>query len=126
MSIGVPQSTLDEMGNLPIWTTVKPMGDVLVTLQRNSENMPGFFVLKGGIAFRQWVTERQSINNLNQIGGEVQAGVGIPILKRTTLSLLYQGIFGGSDNFVVYPDHSATVTNIPIQNGLLLSLSFLL
>ena len=126
MSIGEPQSTLDEMGSLPIWTTSKPMMDLLGTVQVGFEKYPAFLLLKGGIAYRTWETERQSINNLTQIGAEVQVGVGIPIVKRATLSLLYQGVFGGSNNFTVHPDTSATVTNIPVQNGVLLSLSILL
>ena len=126
MSISASQATLDEMGSLPIWTTVKPMVDLLGTLQVGTSSSPAFFVLKGGIAYRTWETERQSINNLSQIGGEVQAGVGIPLAKKATLSLLYQGVFGASNDFTVRPDTSATVSNIPIQNGVLLSVSLLL
>ena len=126
MSIGESQATLDEMGSLPIWTTSKPMVDLLATAEMGSEKHSGFLVLKAGIAYRTWETERQSINNLSQIGAEVQAGVGMHILPKATLSLLYQGVYGGSNNFTVHPDHSATVTNIPIQNGLLLSLALLL
>jgi len=126
MSIGASQATLDEMGSLPIWTTVKPMVDLLGTVQVSSEQHAGFFVLKGGIAYRTWEAERQSINNLSQVAGEVQVGVGVQIVKKATLSLLYQGVFGANNGFTVNADHSATLSNIPIQNGVLLSLSLLL
>ncbi len=126
MSIGASQATLDEMGSLPIWTTVKPMVDLLGTVQVGSDQHAGFLVLKGGIAYRTWEAERQSINNLSQVAGEVQAGVGMHIAKQATLSVLYQGIFGSSNGFTVYPDGSARLSNIPIQNGVLLSLSLLL
>lgn len=126
MSIAASQATLDQMGSLPIWTTVKPMVDLLGTLQVGSERHAAFLIFKGGIAYRTWESERQSINNLSQLAGEVQAGIGMPIVKNATLSLLYQGVFGANNAFTVYPDSSAHLSNIPIQNGVLLSLSLLL
>ncbi len=126
MSLGVPQSTLDEMGSLPIWTTVKPMVDLLATLQVGSDRTPAYLLIKGGVAYRTWEMERQSINNLSQAAAEVQAGVGVPISKMATLNLLYQGVFGADNKFTVNPDSSAYVYNIPVQNGVLLTLTFLL
>ena len=126
MSIGASQATLDEMGSLPIWTTVKPMMDILGTIQVGSDKTDAFLILKGGLAYRQWETERQSINNLSQLAGEVQAGIGLPIAKMATLNVLYQGVYGGSVDFRVNPDSSGHVANIPAQNGVLISLSLLL
>lgn len=128
MSLSASQTALDAMGGLPIWTTVKPMLDLLGTLKfAPMVDTPAFLTVKGGVAWRQWMLERDTINNLSQAAGEVQAGVGIPVADAATLSVLYQGIFGSSPNFTVNTTTgTAHVANIPIQNGVLLSLSMTL
>ncbi len=133
MSIAASQDTLDALGGLPVWTTVKPMVDFLATYQvAVLHESPAFVVLKGGAAYRQWEAERQSINNLSQIAGEIQAGIGVAVVERATLSLLYQGIYGANPDFTVNTtpnqefNGTGHVSNIPVQNGVLLSLSILL
>ncbi|WP_133129027.1 hypothetical protein [Legionella nagasakiensis] len=117
---------IDALGGLPIQTTVKPMFDALVTLKTASfGTTPIFAQLKGGIAYRHWqFNDRDSINDKSQIAGEVQAGLGCSISERASLSLSYQGIFGSNPDFRFNAD-SATgrVSNIPVQNGVLLGLT---
>ncbi|CEK11607.1 hypothetical protein [Legionella hackeliae] len=119
-------AAIDGLGGLPIQTTVKPMLDALVTIKTASfDTIPIFFSLKGGIAYRRWqFNDRDSINDKSQIAGEVQAGVGGFISERVNLSLSYQGIFGSNPDFRFNAD-SATgrVSNIPVQNGVLLGLT---
>ncbi|KTD72569.1 hypothetical protein [Legionella tucsonensis] len=119
------QAAVDALGGLPIQTTVKPMLDLLATLKSNSfGTTPVFAQLKGGIAYRRWqFNDRDSINDKSQIAGEVQAGLGCAISERASLSLSYQGVFGSNPDFRFNAD-SATgrVSNIPIQNGVLLGL----
>ena len=128
MALLVPQATLDTLGGLPITTTVKPMLDLLATVQvAPMADMPAFLVVKGGIAYRQMEMDRDTVNNLSQVAGEVQAGIGIPVSDAATLSLLYQGVYGSSPNFTVNATTlTGNVANIPVQNGVLLSLSMTL
>lgn len=120
------QEAIDALGGLPIQTTVKPLLDVLVTLKTASfGTTPIFAQLKGGIAYRRWqFNDRDSINDKSQIAGEVQAGLGYALSERANLSVSYQGIFGGNPDFHFNAD-SATgrVSNIPVQNGVLLGLT---
>jgi len=125
MSISASAATLDAMGGLPIWTTTKPMLDLLATVKvAPMYDSPVFLLMKGGVAWRQWVLERDTINNLSQAAGEIQAGLGIPVADAATLSVLYQGIFGSSAGFTADATTGiGHVSNIPVQNGVLLSLS---
>lgn len=128
MSLGASQASLNAMGGLPIWTTVKPMLDLLGTLKfAPMANTPAFISLKGGVAWREWMLERDTLNNVSQAAGEVQAGVGIPVSDIATVSVMYQGIFGASADFTVDATTGlGHVSNIPVQNGVLLSLSMTL
>lgn len=134
MRLDVPQETLDLIGGLPIQSTAKSMLDLLITAKTPTfGSTPFFAALKGGIAYRRWqFDDRSTINDRSQLAGEVQAGLGYQISKRADLTLYYQGIYGGQPNFKVnryeVDDEiyysGGHVSNIPIQNGALLSLSF--
>ncbi|ETO93296.1 hypothetical protein [Legionella oakridgensis] len=120
------QAAIDALGGLPIQTTVKPMLDLLATVKTASfGTTPVFGVLKGGIAYRHWqFNDRDSINDKSLIAGELQAGLGYAISERTSLSLSYQGIYGGNPDFRYNADNAiARVSNIPMQNGVLLGLT---
>ncbi|KTC96813.1 hypothetical protein [Legionella feeleii] len=126
MRLGVSQATLDELGGLPIQSTVKPVLDVLATLEVplwNTSALSG--QLKGGVAYRRWqFNNRVSINDKSQLAGEVQAGLGYSISECTSLSLLYQGIFGSNPDFRVNAlQQTGQVANIPVQHGVLLGFS---
>jgi len=126
MRLSVPQSTLDELGGLPIQSTVKPMVDLLLVMQNNLVFMSPFFTqLKAGIAYRSWeFADRNSVNDPFHVAAEIQAGLGYHINDRASLNLLYQGIFGGNPSFTANAAAgTGHVENIPIQNGLLLGLS---
>lgn len=126
MRLNVSQQDLDILGGNPVQTTVNPIIDLLATLTTQPfTHTPVFVQVKGGIAYRNWQFEdRTSINPLSNVAGELQAGLGVMISKTTTLSLLYQGIYGGSSNFIVDSrNETAQVSSIPIQNGVLLSMS---
>ena len=126
MQLAASEEALRVLGGLPIQTTVKPIFDVLATLNTAPIGKSTLFgQLKGGVAYRRWQFEdRNSINNLSQLAGEIQAGLGLPLSEKTRLSLLYQGIFGGNPQFNVNTiTETGHVGSIPIQQGLLLSLS---
>lgn len=127
MRLKVSEPALYVMGGLPIQTNVKPMFDVLVTLQNETWLKNPFFTeLKAGPVYRSWVFEdRSSIEDLYQVAGEVQAGVGYHVSPRASLNLLYQGVFGAHPNFQVNDviERTGKVSAIPIQNGVLLGLN---
>ena len=128
MQLSASPAQLETLGSLPIQSTVKPIFDVLATVRTAPLGASSLFgQLKGGVAYRRWQFEdRDSINNLSQLAGEIQAGLGFPLSERTNLSLLYQGIFGGNPKFSVNTvNETGHVDSIPIQQGLLLSLSLI-
>ncbi len=126
MRMNIPQSTLDELGGLPLQSTMKPMLDLLATVKTTALGTSPFFIdLKGGIAYRRWqFDDRSSIKDLSNIAGEIQAGMGFPVSHSATLSLLYQGVYGGNPSFRLTAEcPEGYVSTIPIQHGVLLSLS---
>lgn len=126
MRLAVPQVLLDELGGLPIQSTLNPMLDLLATVKTaplGASSMYG--QLKGGIAYRRWQFDnRDSINDLSQVAGEVQAGLGYAISSHADLNLSYQGVFGGNPNFTVNTiNQTGHVNTIPMQNGVLLGVT---
>ena len=123
-----PSAELLALGALlPIQSTVKPVIDLLATVKSTSLGDSDIFaLLKGGIAYRRWqFNDRITINDLSQAAGEVQAGFGYPLTRAVNLSLLYQGIYGSNPNLIVNTTaFTGHVSNIPIQQGVLLSLAF--
>jgi hypothetical protein len=127
MRLAVPQATLDQLGGLPIQTTVKPMLDLLATASYQPyETTPVFGLVKLGVAYRRMqINDRVTVNDLSQAAFEVQAGLGMAISDRANLSLNYQGVFNGNTTYTVNTTQfTGHISNIPNQNGLLLSLAY--
>lgn len=127
MRVAANQVDTDALGGLPIQSTVKPMLDLLVTLKTTPFLIDSIYAqVKGGAAYRRWQFEnRDSINDLTQFAGEVQAGLGVPVSANFDLSLSYQGVYGGNPNLVVNAlNQTAHVSTIPIQHGVLLGLTW--
>lgn len=126
MELNLPDATLDLLGGLPITVTVSPLLDLLATVRGMPIPSSAVFgELKLGAAYRRMnVLGRDTVNNKSQFAFEAQAGLGFPIIEAVTLSLLYQGIFGSSLGFQVdEASRTGSIANIPVQNGVLLSLS---
>lgn len=125
MQLGVPQNILDLLGGTPLQSTVDPMLDLLVTLKKSFQHCALFLEGKGGAAYRRWqFIGRNSINDLSQVSCELQGGVGFQLNTHTSLNFLYQHIFGNNPHLSVDSINStAHVSNIPSQNGALLTLS---
>lgn len=71
------------------------------------------------------VNDRVTFNDLSQVGFEFQAGLGIHISDRATLSLNYQGVFNGNTTYAINTTtFTGHTSNIPMQNGILLSCSY--
>jgi hypothetical protein len=128
MRLGASQDTLDLLGGLPIQLNVKPTLDLLATASvQPMEGVPAFGVLKAGIAYRRLqIDERVTVNDLSQVAFDMQAGIGMDVSEHGKLSLVYQGIFGGNTNFTVNTvTGTGHISAIPIQNGVLLNLAFM-
>ena len=127
MRLDIPQETLNELGGAPIQSTIKPMMDLLATVKTTTLSTSPFFALvKGGVGYRRWQFEnRNTVNDLAKFAGELQAGLGYSLNQSTSLSLLYQGIYGNNPNFTVDTvNFVGHVSSIPTQQGVLLSLSY--
>lgn len=126
MRVAIPPRT-DILGGLIIQTEIKPELDLLLTLRTNTlENYPIFMQIKGGIAYRQWQFEELDlIGNVSKVSPELQFGLGYLINDSAFITLSYQGIYGGSPEFVLNTSNfTVSVNNIPTQNAILLGLSF--
>lgn len=127
MRLAIPQAALNELGGLPVETVVKPMLDVLATASwRPQESSPVMGLFKAGVAYRRMqINNRITFNDLSEVGFEVQAGLGIDLSDRVILSLSYQGIFDGNTKYTINTtEFNGHISNIPNQNGVLLSLSY--
>ena len=129
MRLNIPQLSLDEVGGMPVQVSIKPMLDLLATATwQPHESTPVFGIVKAGVAYRRLeINDRVTFNDISQAAFEVQAGLGMKISERASLSLNYQGVFSGSANYTINTvNHTGNISNIPAQNGLLLSLAYAL
>jgi hypothetical protein len=128
MHLFIPQSQLDALGGLPVEATITPLLDLLATLRISVASTSTVFIdLKGGAAYRRMYIDRDSVNSKSQFAGEFQGGVGMPITDSSTISILYQGVYGGSLDFTVNTTaFTGHIANIPVQNGVLISLNITL
>ena len=125
--LGIPQETLDQLGGTAIQITIKPMLDLLATVTwQPVESSPVFGIVKPGIAYRRLqLNNTVTFNDLSEIAFEIQAGLGAHISDRATLSLNYQGVLERNTTYTINTTNiTGHISNIPTQNGLLLSLSY--
>ena len=125
MRLPLSRETLAVLEWLPVQTALGSMLDLLITAKSDPLAGSSFFAqLKGGIAYRKWRVKRNPINDISQLVGEIQAGIGYPITALASLNLLYQGVFGGDPN-LTYNLYNKTghLSNIPALHGLLIGFS---
>ncbi|MBA3535644.1 MAG: hypothetical protein H0T84_03385 [Tatlockia sp.] len=125
MRFDIPEEILNEMGGLPLETTVKPFLDLLITAQSIPlPTLPLSIIAKGGFAYRQMQFYRESVNNLNQINMEIQFGFLYQISKHANINLLYQHIYGGNPNFSFNTlTQKGHIAKIPREQAILLGFS---
>ena len=121
----IPYETLAVLEWLPVRTTLGPMLDLLVTAKSDPLAGSAFFAqLKGGVAYRKWKIKQDRINDLSLLAGEIQAGFGYPVTALVSLSLLYQGVFGGDPDLKLnLYTKTGHVSNIPALHAVLLGFS---
>jgi hypothetical protein len=121
----IPYQNAPVLRIIPVHTYLSPMLDLLVTAKSDPLAGSAFYAqIKGGIAYRNWRIQQNTINELSQLAGEIQAGFGYPITALASLNLLYQGVFGGNPDLTLnLATQTAQLSNIPILHALLLGLS---
>ncbi len=125
--LDIPQSTIDELGGLLPQVTIKPMLDLLATFSwQPTEDSPLSGLIKPGIAYRRLqVNDRTTFNDLAEVAFELQAGLGMRISDRASLSLNYQGIFARNTTYSINTTNfTGHIAHIQKQNGLLLGLAY--
>lgn len=117
-----------DLGNVAVQAFIKPMADLLVTLDKQYTNGVGGFV-KAGVAYRQMHFDRDTINTLREFDPEVQVGISKKLTNRTTLSIAYQGVYSGKMDLTTTNltggrgEGTGAVSNVPSQHGVLLTIS---
>lgn len=124
--LNISQHQIMDLGGILPQATIKPMLDFLTTMYYQFQKKPTFGVLKLGIAWRRMqINDRVTFNDLSQPSFDVQLGLGINISSKAALSLNYQSIFNKKTTYTLNNNKSiGYVSNIPIQNGLLLNVSY--
>jgi|GEM_PF-2638794 len=82
------------LGDAPIFLTIRPPVDALLTATAHLGCTPAFILAKGGVAYLQGVTDSATINNKYQVRPEAQLGLGVDVTSSISLLLYYQRIFG--------------------------------
>ena len=115
-------------GYLPIQSTLKPMVDFLVSVKgRFTYNSSIFYLLKGGVVFRQLEIENKSSpsDTLHKFNGEFQGGLGYAITNHVLLTAFYQGIYSSHSAGVQLDTfNDATISKIPTQQAGFLGLEY--
>ncbi|KGP62253.1 hypothetical protein EP47_12725 [Legionella norrlandica] len=124
MRLQMTEEEIDALGGLLVKTTLKPMVDALATMRITPKlTAPLFLQLKAGGAYRQWQMDRDTINDISQLAGEIMAGCGYTITPNASITLSYQGIFGAKPDFTIDLESGiGHVQNIPIQHAVLLGI----
>ncbi|WP_238400408.1 hypothetical protein [Legionella bononiensis] len=128
MRLKMTDEEIEAVGGLLVLSTLKPMLDGLITARITPEFIaPLFIQIKGGGAYRRWQMDRDTINDISQLAGELIAGFGYAITPNANISLSYQGIFGASPDVTIDLENgSGSVKNIPVQQAILLGINLMI
>ncbi len=135
--LSVNETQIEAFGGPAIQATIKPFFDVLGTvmvpfnlpvmdtdaMSMNVLPETAAVFAKVGMAYRQLHFDRGTIDGQSKINAEVQAGLSMPISRQASISLAYQGVYGGGTTLTVNgtpPDATGRINSIPTQNGGLL------
>lgn len=128
MRLSADPAIINAAGGLPIQSTLKPLVDVLFTVKAQIwESQPLFYLLKGGVAYRQLTLNDRSSSrdSLNKINPEIQMGLGFNVTERVVITALYQGIYS-HDNAGIKLNHvgDVTLSHIPTEQAGLLGIEY--
>lgn len=124
MRLQMTEEEVNALGGLLVQSTLKPMVDTLTTVRITPEfTAPVFLQLKAGGVYRQWQMDRDTINDISQLAGEIMVGCGYTITPNASITLSYQGIFGSKPDFTIDLESGiGHVQNIPVQHAILLGI----
>ncbi len=88
------------VGTAPVFLTVKPILDALVTLTYTLDESPIFFEIKGGSFYSDGMVDSLTIPNKSQISPEIIGGVGMHVNSKVNIVVYYQHIFSGRATLV--------------------------
>ncbi|KTC94878.1 outer membrane beta-barrel protein [Legionella feeleii] len=124
LRLAIPKESIEALGGVLIEGQLRPLLDALVSLKAPLGDTPFFAMVKGGVAYRQMNTDHDSVNNLNAVSLEGQAGLGYRFTQQVSASLAYQQIAGKKTTVRVNElTETGRLENIPAQQALLLSFS---
>jgi|GEM_PF-4221698 len=125
MPVYATAAQIDDLGGVPFYANVMPIIDLLGTARMTLIEGDKFFgVFKAGAAYRRMsMSDSISVfNKLSKVNGEIQAGFGTTLSRISTVDVVYQGIYGGSQNLTVNEAAgTGSIRNIPSQNGVLVN-----
>lgn len=111
----------------PIQTTLNPVLDLLVGMRLPAPwECRLYGMVKAGIAYRQLqFLEADYVSSINQVSGELQAGVGYQLTNQARVVLYYQGIYAnGNVSYTQNNESLVSVSNIPTQQAGFLGFEF--
>lgn len=128
MRLEASSAVIDTAGGLPIQATLKPVVDLLLTVKGQFKPESSvFYVVKGGIAYRQLQLENRtsSRDSLSKVNGELQIGLGYSITPQMMVTAFYQGIYGSSNADVgLDTNEDVTISSIPTQQAVFLGVEY--
>ena len=127
MRLLIPQETLDTLGGEPIEGTIKPIPDALLTLKIAPLMTPAYLFLKGGVSYRHWQMQRDSVNDLSEYTPEAQGGIGFKVQEYLDVVLTYQYMFGKTPRINAdFETEQLFISHIPSQQAIFIGLSLIL
>lgn len=93
------ENAIPAIGTAPVFLTVKPILDALVSVIYNLDESTVFYELKSGAFYSQGMLDSLTIPNKNQISPEIVAGIGIHLTSQFDIVAYYQHIFSGQPTF---------------------------
>jgi len=121
-------AVINAAGGLPLQATLKPTVDALVSFSAKlNPELPIYGVLKGGIAYRQLSLQNRTSqrDSVRKVDGELQAGFAFSMSEHATFSMLYQGIYGGSDaGTALSSTNDVMLKRVPTQHGVVAGLAY--
>lgn len=124
MRLSASSAVVNPVTGLPPQATLKPLLDLLFTVKSQiplNMNKPVYYILKGGIAYRQLQLEDRTStygDGLSNVTGELQAGLGMNVTEHVLLNAFYQGIYSNSNAGVSLDSAGNTpISHIPTQQA---------
>lgn len=125
MHLKFSKEELFALGGVPLEVQIKPLLDLLLSLQVKINDDSLFGIIKGGMAYRQMQVDEQAVNDLSSFSPEIQAGIGYQIGEQLFVNLIYQHVFGKAPTLTVDSlNETGILANIPAQQAIMLGVSW--